>query len=235
MATQVQIEVITIPGCPHALPALELVRAVAANLAIDAIIKEVVVDSEEMARAIGFLGSPSIRVNGRDIEDKTTSEGALSCRVYEGGLGLPPQWLLECAILRALEPKGILFLCVHNSARSQMAEGIARSLAPQSIKVYSAGSKPTEVRPEAVAVLKEIGIDISMHRAKAISEVPASEIDTVITLCAEEECPVWLKKAFRLHWPLPDPAASNRGLSAFRLVRDELFKRLKVLFSRPTT
>jgi thioredoxin type arsenate reductase len=127
-------------------------------------------------------------------------------------------------------PKGILFLCVANSVRSQMAEGIARSLASPGMKIWSAGSRPTSVRPEAIAVLKEIGIDISAHRSKAAAEIPASEVDTVITLCAEEECPVFLGKAQRLHWGLPDPAAvvgsEEEVLSAFRKIRDELLRRI---------
>jgi thioredoxin type arsenate reductase len=127
-------------------------------------------------------------------------------------------------------PKGFLFLCVANSARSQMAEGIARSLAPPGMKIWSAGSRPTKVRPEAIAVLKEIGIDISRHRSKAIAEIPADEVDTVITLCAEEECPIFLGNAQRLHWGLPDPAAvvgsEEEILSAFREMRDELLRRI---------
>ena len=125
-------------------------------------------------------------------------------------------------------PQGILFLCVANSARSQMAEGIARSLAPPGVKIWSAGSRPTNVRPEAIAVLGEIGIDISGHRSKAISDIPAAEVDTVITLCAEEECPVFLGKARRLHWALTDPATASRqeNLSAFRKTRDELLQRI---------
>jgi arsenate reductase len=127
--------------------------------------------------------------------------------------------------------KGVLFLCVANSARSQMAEGIARSLAPVDTKIWSAGSRPTSVRSEAIAVLKEIGIDISRHRTKAVSEIPAAEVDAVITLCGEEECPVFLGKATRLHWGLPDPAAVNGSeaerLDAFRKVRDELRRRIR--------
>ena len=133
-------------------------------------------------------------------------------------------------------PKGILFLCVANSARSQMAEGIARSLAPPGMKIRSAGSRPASVRPEAIIVLKEIGIDISDHRAKAVAEIPASEVDTVITLCAEEECPIFLGKAQRLHWGLPDPAAvvgsEQEVLSAFRKVRDELLLRITAFLKR---
>jgi arsenate reductase len=126
--------------------------------------------------------------------------------------------------------KGILFLCVANSARSQMAEGIARSVAPAGLRVWSAGSSPTRVRPEAIAVLREIGVDISHHRSKAVAEIPASEVDTVITLCAEEVCPVYLGSARRIHWGLPDPAAvlgsDERRLEAFREIRDELRRRI---------
>ncbi|MGB8295045.1 MAG: arsenate reductase ArsC [Polyangia bacterium] len=133
--------------------------------------------------------------------------------------------------------KGVLFLCVANSARSQMAEGIARALAPAGTKIWSAGSRPTNVRPEAIAVLKEIGIDISRHQAKAVAEIPAAEVDTVITLCGEEECPVFLGKATRLHWSLPDPAAVSGSeaerLSAFRQVRDELRRRIDDFFAQP--
>lgn len=129
--------------------------------------------------------------------------------------------------------QGILFLCVANSARSQMAEGIARSFAPSVVKIWSAGSRPTSVRPEAVKVLGEIGIDISSSRSKSVSEIPPAEVDTVITLCAEEECPVFLGKANRLHWGLPDPAAAagseDDRLSAFRRTRDELRRRIEAL------
>lgn len=131
--------------------------------------------------------------------------------------------------------KGILFLCVANSARSQMAEGIARSLAPPGVKIWSAGSRPTSVRREAIEVLSEIGIDISHHRSKPIADVPESEIDTVITLCAEEQCPVLPGKADRIHWDLPDPAieAGSREsvLAAFRTIRDELQRRISLFVS----
>jgi protein-tyrosine-phosphatase len=80
-----------------------------------------------------------------------------------------------------------------------MAEGIARSLAPPGIRIWSASSHPTSVRPEAIAVLREIGIDISGHRSKSVAEIPVSEVDTVITLCGEEECPVFLGNAQRVH------------------------------------
>ena len=134
--------------------------------------------------------------------------------------------------------KGILFLCVANSARSQIAEGVARSMVSPGIKVWSAGSRPTSVRPEAIAVLKEIDIDISHHRSKAVAEIPTAEVDTVITLCGEEECPLFLGKATRLHWGLPDPAAvqgtEQERLDAFRNTRDELRRRLETFLTNKT-
>ena len=143
-------------------------------------------------------------------------------------------WRTEAAELRAMQPRHILFLCVANSARSQMAEGIARSLAPQGVTVSSAGSAPAPVRPQAIQVLNEIGIDISGHRSKGLESVDAGSVDAVITLCAEEVCPVFLGKAHRVHWGLPDPArvigTEETLLDAFRSVRDELRRRLKVLF-----
>ncbi|MBI5485719.1 MAG: arsenate reductase ArsC [Deltaproteobacteria bacterium] len=163
----------------------------------------------------------------------------IGCRIYEGGAGVPPEWRVEAAVLRALEPRGILFLCVANSARSQLAEGIARSLAPPGVKVFSAGSRPTAVRPEAIAVLAEIGIDISHHRSKPVGEIPAAEVDTLVSLCGEQECPLFLGEARRLHWGLPDPAAvvtsQSERLAAFRSARDELRRRLGALFTGVTT
>jgi arsenate reductase len=220
-------------GCPHATPTLELVRRTVDRLAPDAAIERIEVDTLEMASELGFLGSPSVRIDGRDLDDKRTSHGSLCCRTYEGGSGVPPEWLVEAALTRALQPHGLLFLCVGNSARSQIAEGIARSMAPTGVKVWSAGSRPTRVRPEAITVLKEIGIDISRHRSKAVAEIPAAQVDTVITLCGEEECPLFLGKATRLHWGLQDPAAvqstEQDRLNAFRNTRDELRRRLEAL------
>jgi len=142
--------------------------------------------------------------------------------------------MVEAALLRALEPRHILFLCVQNSARSQLAEGSARFLAPAGVSVSSAGSSPAFVRPQAIQVLREIGIDISAHRSKAIEEIDAGSVEAVVTLCEEEVCPLFLGGAVRLHWGLPDPARAagddEARLNAFRATRDELFRRLKLVF-----
>jgi arsenate reductase len=143
-------------------------------------------------------------------------------------------WHPDAEAIRAAHPKHILFLCVANSARSQMAEGLARALAPASVKVSSAGSHPSFLNPLAVQALREIGIDISRQFSKSVSDVSANDIDVVVTLCAEEVCPVWLGPALRVHWALPDPAIAGADdrtrLEAFRDVRDELRRRLERAF-----
>lgn len=145
-------------------------------------------------------------------------------------------WQEEAEELRRLAPRHVLFLCVANSARSQMAEGIARALAPPGVTVSSAGSQPSRVNPLAIRALGEIGIDIRSHRSKSVGGISPEGVDAVITLCAEEVCPVFLGRARRVHWGLPDPAGAgsteDEQLQAFRNVRDELRRRLAVVFPR---
>lgn len=132
-------------------------------------------------------------------------------------------------------PGAILFLCVANSARSQLAEGWARRLAPEGVAVYSAGSEPGQLHDAAVAVMHEVGIDLSGHRSKPIRDVPLDEIGTVVTLCADEVCPVLPGEVERLHWPLPDPAGTGDPeavLARFRETRDEIERRVRELFGR---
>ena len=123
----------------------------------------------------------------------------------------------------------IVFLCVANSARSQMAEGLARHLFGDRVHAQSAGSQPTRVNPNAIAVMAEIGIDILTQTSKSIDAVDIEHADLVITLCADEVCPVVPGRVERLHWPLPDPVAAPpaRMVESFRSVRDELKRRLE--------
>jgi len=127
----------------------------------------------------------------------------------------------------------VLILCTGNSARSQMAEGLLRHDAGSVYEVFSAGTKPTRVRPEAVAVMHEAGIDISGHRSKSVDEFLGQDFDYVITVCdnAKEICPVFSAKTRHIHWSIEDPAAAQGSeeerLAAFRRVRDELRERLR--------
>jgi len=127
----------------------------------------------------------------------------------------------------------ILFLCVGNSARSQMAEGIAKSLFGDKHFIMSAGSKPSEVNPLAIKVLSEIGIDISNQYSKSVNDLEFKNFDIVITLCKEEVCPIFLGSAKKYHLPFPDPAnpelSKEEQLNLFRKVRDEIKDKLKEL------
>lgn len=129
----------------------------------------------------------------------------------------------------------VLFLCVANSARSQMAEGLARAAAPSVYRFLSAGSAPGTLHPLAVAALAEVGIDISQQQAKGLPDIPLADVDTVVTLCAEEICPVVPGRVRRIHWPLPDPArvegSDAERLAAFRTARDRLRQLLPTLWT----
>ena len=129
----------------------------------------------------------------------------------------------------------ICFLCVANTARSQMAEGLARHRAPEGIIVTSAGVAPTQVRPEAIAVLAEKGIDIRDQHSKGIDEVHLAGMDLVITLCEDEVCPPLPGETSQRHWPLPSPAIAGlepeASLAAFRKVRDEIEVKIRKLFA----
>lgn len=126
------------------------------------------------------------------------------------------------------DPKSILFLCVANSARSQMAEGLGRRLLGDRIPVESAGTAPSQVNPYAIEVMRELGIDLTMHRSKSVQMIDPASVGIVITLCAEEVCPAFLGTARRLHWPIPDPASKDAALpreemlTRFRTARDTI-------------
>jgi protein-tyrosine-phosphatase len=128
----------------------------------------------------------------------------------------------------------VLFLCTHNSARSQMAEGLLRHLAP-SVKVASAGTEVTRVHPLAIEALAKLHIDISHQRSKHLSEYLGQSFDSVITVCdrASESCPLFPGGPERLHWSLPDPSAVEGDeptrLRAFEATAQELLTRLRYL------
>jgi arsenate reductase len=122
----------------------------------------------------------------------------------------------------------ILFLCVANSARSQMAEGLARALLPASVEVASAGSAPGRLHPLAIEAMDEANIDISGHWSKPLEEVTPGAADLIVTLCAEEVCPFVPGPVRRLHWPISDPAAGG-DIAAFRTARDQIRARIEVL------
>jgi arsenate reductase len=127
----------------------------------------------------------------------------------------------------------ILVLCTGNSARSQMGEGLFRHEGGGAYEFFSAGTRPSSVRPEAIAAMREIGIDISGHRSKSVDEFAGQSFDYVVTVCdnARDHCPVFPGRTARLHWSFEDPAAVEGGeeerLAAFRRIRDQIHERVK--------
>lgn len=126
----------------------------------------------------------------------------------------------------------VLILCTGNSARSQMAEGLFRRAAGDRFEVFSAGVRPTSVRPEAIAVMRELGIDISGQRSKSVDEFSGQEFRYVITVCdnAKESCPLFPGRTERIHWSFEDPAAlvgtEEQRTAAFRRIRDPIAERI---------
>ncbi len=129
--------------------------------------------------------------------------------------------------------KRVLFVCVRNSCRSQMAEGFAKKLGADFVEAHSAGSEPSGVvNPMSIAAMKDAGIDISSHWSKGFDELPPGEWDTIVTMGCGDACP-FLPAKLRLDWDLPDP----RGLSQaeFNTIRDETRQRVSKLLERLRT
>ena len=130
------------------------------------------------------------------------------------------------------QPTRVLILCTGNSARSQMAEGPLRHHGGDRFEVFSAGTKPSQVRPEAIEVMQELGIDISGQRSKSVDEFSGQEFDYVITVCdnANESCPVFPGRTRRIHWGFEDPAVIKGDeamrVAVFRRARDEIREKL---------
>jgi arsenate reductase len=133
----------------------------------------------------------------------------------------------------------VLILCTGNSARSQMAEGLLRHDAGDRFEVFSAGTKPGHVRPEAIAAMRELGIDISSHRSKSVDEFSGQPFDYVLTVCdnAKESCPIFPDGTLAIHRNFEDPAAlqgsEEERLALFRRVRDEIREYLRSFPPRP--
>ena len=131
-----------------------------------------------------------------------------------------------------MSKRKVLILCTGNSARSQMAEGLFRTAGGEAYEVHSAGTRPSLVREEAIAVMGELGIDLSGQRSKSVDEFAGVPLDLVITVCdqANEICPVYPGMTTRLHWPFEDPAGvegtREEREAAFRKVREQIRARI---------
>jgi len=138
-----------------------------------------------------------------------------------------------------MPPQRVLFLCTHNSARSQMAEGLLRSLGGDRFETHSAGTEATRVRPLAIQAMAELGVDISTQTSKTLDPYVDQRFDYVVTVCddANESCPIFPNATNRLHWSLPDPSQATgteeQRLAAYRTVRDDLKARIQAELLAP--
>jgi len=199
-------------------------------------IEVVNVKNPQETRRLGFLGSPSIHVNGYDIELSRRGDpphyGYRNYMTEHREDLSPPSDLFRAALKRALAPKvNVLFLCTGNSCRSQMAEGWTRWFWGDLIDVLSAGIEVHGLKPKAVQVMAEEGVDISRHRSKHLSKLVDIKLEFVIAVCdnAQESCPVFPGEAKILHQGFDDPPKLARGaktaeeiLLHYRRVRDEI-------------
>ena len=231
---ELNIRFLSFEGCPGVEPTLARLRAVMAAEGVSCPIEMVDVPDEQTARRERFLGSPSIQINGLDIQEERRADApCYACRVYPNGEPVPSEDLIRMALRRALGPNlKVLFLCTGNSCRSQMAEGWARALKGDVIEAHSAGIETHGLNPNAGEVMAEAGVDISGQWSKKVDELDAVDLDYVVAVCghANETCPVWLKgKAKVADVGFDDPPklaqhakSEEETLGHYRRVRDEI-------------
>lgn len=146
-------------------------------------------------------------------------------------------WCHDAERVRELRPRHVLFVCVSNASRSQMAAAIARALAPANVRISAAGTRPRPIHPLAVEVLAELGFDVRGAPSRALDEIPTEDVDVVVDLCDEDVGAAFTGRALRIRWPLPDPTQVGgpeaRQVEAFRDIRDELVRRLVAVFGAP--
>lgn len=194
-----------------------------------------------LLRDDGLVVSRRSSADGRDVY-YSLDLGRLRATYFSAGAQLHPalhvdESCLKPAALAFERPLRVLFVCTHNSARSQMAEGLMRHAAGEALETYSAGSQPSGVHPLAIQAMSVRGIDISHHRSKHIDEFTGQTFDYVITVCdrAREVCPVFPDQPVDIHWSLPDPAemgdAEGERYQAFEQTADQLATRIQYLLS----
>lgn len=146
-------------------------------------------------------------------------------------------WKEDAERIRQARPRHVLFVCVANSSRSQLAAAIARALASPIVKISCAGIRPVAIHPLAVEVLADLGFDVRGTPSRRLDEIPPDDVDVVVTLCDEDLGRRFPGRALKVHWPLPDPThatgTEEERLEVFRNVRDELTRRLAVIFGGP--
>jgi arsenate reductase len=225
------IELLYTKDCPNFRKARRLIHDTIKSLGLNIPLRKIEIKDEDDSENYSFPGSPTIRINGEDIEPETANARGLTCRVYSNGTGLPNKEILKCKIAKAAGIKIVLFVCTGNAVRSQIAEAVVNHFLKDRWVAFSAGIMSMEVNKNVIKVLKEIGIDISKNRSKHIDIFKNCSFDRVLTLCSDAD-------RFCLNYPdynekdtiiFHDPITSGFGfgqLSLLRKLRDEIKKTL---------
>ncbi len=225
------IELLYIKDCPNFRKVRRLIHDTVGSLGIKISLRKIEIESEDDSKKYSFPGSPTIRINGEDVEPETASATALTCRIYNNGTGLPDREILKCKIAKAAGIKTVLFVCTGNAVRSQIAEAVVNHFLKDRWVAFSAGIMPMEVNKDVIKVMQEIGIDISKNRSKHIDIFKNCSFDRIITLCSDADrlCltyPVYDEKD-RIVFHDPISAGFGFGqLSLLRKLRDEIKKSL---------
>ena len=229
------IEILTTPDCPHIAATQKRLRDILIAEGLSPDYETRIIRTPDEAPGRSFPGSPTILINGLDIEvSRRADSAAIACRTYPNASvsGVPPEALIRTALRQwQASPHQILFLCTGNSCRSQMAEGWARQLIPDYVVPYSAGIETHGLNPNAVKVMAEAGVDISEQESTNIRDLLDIPLDLVITVCghADENCPVFPGRTRVEHVPFDDPpklaalaATPAEQVEPYRRVRDEI-------------
>ncbi len=181
------IELLYIKGCPNFRDARRLIHDTIKSLGTKTPLRKIEIKNEDDVKKHSFPGSPTIRINGKDIEPETAHSAAMTCRIYSNGRGIPDREVLRCKLAKAAGFKTVLFLCTGNAVRSQIAEALVNHFLKDKWAAFSAGIMPMAVNQDVIAVMKEIDICISDSRAKHVDLFRNCRFDRVITLCSDAD------------------------------------------------
>ncbi|MCL4537381.1 MAG: arsenate reductase ArsC [Nitrospirae bacterium] len=226
------IELLYIKGCPDFKHARRLIHNTIKVLELKTPLKKIEIRNADDVKTYSFPGSPTIRINGEDIEPDTANTTGLTCRTYNNGTGIPDMEALKCKIARAARLKTVLFVYTGNAVRSQIAEAIVNHFMDNKWVAFSAGIMPMEINKDVIKVMKEIGIDISNKKSKHIDLFKNCSFDKVVTLCSDVDrfClnyPDYDEKdTIIFHDPISTYGFSFGQGSLLRKLRDDIKKTL---------
>jgi arsenate reductase len=225
-----ELELLYAKGCPSFREARKFVHDTVKSLGLRITLKKIEIKNESDLKRYSFPGSPTIRINGKDVEPDTAQASGLACRVYSNGGNLPDRDVLKCTIAKAAGFKTVLFVCTGNAVRSQIAEAVVNHFMNGTWVASSAGIMPLAINPDVIKVMKEIGIDMSGQRAKHIDVFRNCHFDRVITLCSDVDnaClnyPVADKRdCIIFHDPTSSYGFGFGSKGLFRSLRDDIRK-----------